>query len=379
MDLSNCPITDWSDLKYFPSLRNLEIVNADFKETEFYWELNKENIDVYVQKLVIKNCVNCDKIKGIDIFLGLTNLVFEADDLIDCDILKNLISLSELSISECSLINEESLENLKISRLSIKSETMKELDFSLPVISGLKSLYISGNDLEFLSGNGVYSVTHLDASNNKISYVPDNINQVFSVDLSNNKIENIDWYKEKDWQTDTIVSGNFIFTRSIYLYGNPLCDSAIKQILEYNYSLEQLFKGEEGEVKKIETNNTSPFKWLGLNKLRFEVEDENICHIDASNVEFKSAGETTVKIYYNNGSSGNENCVVYTVNVSKNEENNICDVDGNGIVDAEDALYVLKMAAHLIIGDASIADVNEDSLVDASDALYILKVIAKIK
>lgn len=57
------------------------------------------------------------------------------------------------------------------------------------------------------------------------------------------------------------------------------------------------------------------------------------------------------------------------------------DVNGNGAIDASDALLVLKKAARLLDFNESerlAADVNKDEIVDASDALLILKKAAKL-
>ena len=55
------------------------------------------------------------------------------------------------------------------------------------------------------------------------------------------------------------------------------------------------------------------------------------------------------------------------------------DVDGDGIINATDALYSLKHSAKLsILDDISSADVNKDGTITAEDALLILKYAAKL-
>ena len=57
------------------------------------------------------------------------------------------------------------------------------------------------------------------------------------------------------------------------------------------------------------------------------------------------------------------------------------DIDGDNVVNAKDALTILKHAAKLeLIADdkSDVADVNEDTKIDAQDALEVLKIAAKI-
>ena len=69
----------------------------------------------------------------------------------------------------------------------------------------------------------------------------------------------------------------------------------------------------------------------------------------------------------------------FTVTVSSDSQINLGDVDGDGNIDATDALAVLKHAAKLkILTELTIADVTNDNNVDAADALMILKYAAKI-
>ena len=59
------------------------------------------------------------------------------------------------------------------------------------------------------------------------------------------------------------------------------------------------------------------------------------------------------------------------------------DIDGNGFVDAEDALAVLKYAAQLITDfteeQIALADIDHNNTVDAEDALLILKTAAQLE
>ena len=70
-----------------------------------------------------------------------------------------------------------------------------------------------------------------------------------------------------------------------------------------------------------------------------------------------------------------------SVNASVYSEYIEGDIDGNGMIDASDALIILKAAARLqlpSVGELSLTDFNCDMTLDAEDALLVLKKAAKL-
>lgn len=98
-----------------------------------------------------------------------------------------------------------------------------------------------------------------------------------------------------------------------------------------------------------------------------------------------SAGKATITVSSTYDSNVFAKCTI-TVKEGNNpnptaEPCKLGDANNDGIIDAKDALLVLKSAAKLVTMDGNrvkAADVNNDGNVDASDALQILKVAAKL-
>lgn len=387
LDLDNCHITDWSDLRIFPNLKRLEIINADFNKCSFSWDLNKDKIDMFIPEVTIRECVNCDKISGIEIFKPILNLSFVSNDIISCDTLNALSEISDLSITDCDITDVDMLGDIRITNLTIKSSSVNELGFVLPNINGLETLDMSDNTIISVPGTDIFPLLYFNVSHNNIIDLPEKINQVLKLDLSWNNIENINWYRHGVFLENEEISTN----RIINLYGNPLSAESIKTILNYNYNFDGLFIGKVNDIKKIEFNEDSPFKWMDFNKFKLEIEDSSIIKISENTIEFLRPGNTKMYVYYNNGLSEKDTCIVYDATVSDElgNLNNpsilptdtpslVGDVNGDNKVDAVDALEILKMSAKIIPEDITLADVNEDGVVNASDALVVLKIAAKI-
>lgn len=121
-------------------------------------------------------------------------------------------------------------------------------------------------------------------------------------------------------------------------------------------------------------------KWSSSNESIVKVDNEG-------NLIPVSAGKATVTVTSEYDSNIFAKCTV-TVKEGNNPDPTeppvevaLGDVDKNGVIEALDALVVLKCAAKLVKmddGQLKAADVNKDGNVDASDALDILKVAAKL-
>lgn len=390
LDLSGISISDWSDLNYFNVPIKLEIFNADFSEVVF------KNIsgNCYIFNISIKNCTNIEKLNSIDGFPFLTHLAIESEEMVSCESFINCKYLEVLDITAPEITKIEYLSELeRIRSMQIKSDCLNQLGLVFPKISTLKELSISESDLKDIPGINNLSLDSLYAYHNRISYVmPHVMNGAKSIDLRYNDITDIEWYDE--WYNLYGLKYSKI-DKNIDLRHNPLSNEAIGRILDYNYDLSRIANGAEGKELILIYNSNSPFRWLTLSKLRFDVEDLSIVEISEGVVKYKKPGETNVYVYYDNGVSEEECCVIYPVKVEAAYEtvaptetivptptevlDLVGDVNKDGYIDAVDALIVLQMAAKLVEINVDLADITEEGKVNAEDALLILKIAAKIE
>lgn len=111
--------------------------------------------------------------------------------------------------------------------------------------------------------------------------------------------------------------------------------------------------------------------------------DESVVTVDEEGIiTAVGIGTAIIKIKSVDDESISASCQVTVSEKDDNATNKLLgDVNNDNIVNASDALEILKYAARIIElsdEDIVISDVNFDSTVDASDALMVLKYAAKI-
>lgn len=148
-----------------------------------------------------------------------------------------------------------------------------------------------------------------------------------------------------------------------------------------------------GPLEDYDTQNVLPQDYYkdvktlivseGIRILRFRIhawESLNDIYLPKTLVEFSTginkSQDITIHSY---GMSIGENLAsIHDKNFVMVEEFLLGDIDLNGILNAEDALSVLRMAAKISPKYKWSADINADGNVDAADALHILKTAAKL-
>lgn len=294
---------------------------------------------------------NGDLVITLDEWKQLEKLVLNCSkcDIQDWSALNYLNAISELTIFSKSSEGLEQLEGLdKVHTLKVNCADLNDLTF-LDAFSGLRSIDLSGCGIS-------------DAS----SLV--NLDYLSSIDLTNNKISDFSWINDID-------------CTKISLKGNDISiEDALRTFI--NLDSGNIIDGEEGKHKKIKLEYPT-CDIVNTSGIKIEIEDTEIAMIVDESIYFRNSGTTTLTV-----SVDEEPILTYTINVIEATEGTYCymlkgDADNNDVVDAEDALNILKISAKLQdYGDKfSIRknDFDNNYKIDANDALSVLKTAAKLE
>ena len=205
-------VTDYTDLKWLPNLKELEIRNGSFNSLLDIAQLNKLHTLIITDSIVgaadlaaiavlpelteltLSNC----QISSITNLSGATSLEYldlGGNAIRDLDVLSGLTQLKALCLDHNAVISLEAIAGL--TSLQILDVSYNSLVSTLPVstLHNLTYLDVSGNGLMVLEGlENLTSLTHLYAAYNNLTDVSilGNCTRLVELNVSNNTLLNID-------------------------------------------------------------------------------------------------------------------------------------------------------------------------------------------
>ena len=361
LDCENYNITDWSALKEIKFMTQLTIKNADSADLSVLCENQKRisSIELHVKDLKNITGLNSEALqcKALSVF---------CENTIDLDDLNKCYNIEALTLSAPAITNYNGLSKLsKLNTLHIFTESETGLD-SFEYNNSITNLKISCKqltDLSFLTK--LKKLSSLDVSGCNITDVSilNQLNSLDSINLSDNNIS---------------VINSIGDINQIYLSGNPIdLNQTIAAFIGLDKDKNLTF--EEGTYHKL----TFPkCDIINTEAIKLKTNDYDKVRI-SDRIEFLRNGSATIHVFYED-----EPVFDYNINITEKTDGSYFymikgDVDNNNIVNASDALNLLKISAKIMDMDSTFSirknDFDNNYIINAEDALHILETAAKLK
>lgn len=285
-----------------------------------------------------------------------------------------------------------------------------ELDFNTNPNSKVRQGYTNGYLQISLNGSISFTEDDMSGTNLNPNITPSQPNQFNChntlnmmgttdfIDLATSKEDNdtMDWHMvtvviQNDW-IDYYIDGELYdaMADEFTYFGTALSLNAGGKSFNAGFGLRAPFqRGAAARTDYLSGNRAGSLltEWLSLEGTTFSIGGTNAKANRESNAFPEAVAEFEIDdiAFYNTLLDEDQIYALYEAGTDRinnpvvESDVVIGDVDKNGIIDASDALAVLKHAAKLdILEDTAPAMTNSDDVVDASDALNILKYVAKL-